>query len=101
MPDRLSAEMLQIAAFLLKRVHQAQRAVGRCCSDGLNQLFQHILRHYAEQIPNLFVGDRIAAVRPRLFQQRERIAQAAFRHARNHGHRALLDFQIFFLSDFS
>ena len=40
-------------------------------------------------------GDRVAAIRASLFDQRKRIAQAAIRRARHHGERARLDRQSF------
>ena len=98
-PDRFPAEVLQIAPFLLERMHQPQGAVCRPFCNRADQFLQRIIRHHAQQFAHLFVGNGFAAIGPCLFQQRQGIAQTAFGHSRNHRHRARFDLQIFFFRD--
>ena len=67
--------------------------------DRAHQLFQNFLGHHAQQLAHLRVGDIRAAVCARLFEQRHRIAQAAFRRSRHHGKRARLHLQTFLRRD--
>ena len=100
MPNGFAAEVLQVTTFFLKRVHQSQRAVCGASRNRSHQFFQRIFRHHAQQRAHLVIGNRVAAIRPGLLQKRQRVAQAAFRHARDHRRRARFDLQVFFLRDF-
>ncbi len=98
-PDGFAAEMLKVAAVLLKGVHEAEGAVRRAFRDGGNQFVERIFRHNAQKFAHLFIRNDVAAISSRLFQQGKRVAQTAFRHSRNDRHGSRLDFQIFFFRD--
>src|SRR5579859_4723638 len=74
-------------------------AEGSAYRDGGHKFVEGIFRHDAEKFAHLFIRDDVAAIRSRLFQQRKRVAQAAFRHSRNHCQRARLNLQVFFFGD--
>ena len=68
-PDRFAAEVLQIAASFLKRMHESQCAVGRTGRNRSNEFLQRVFRHHAQKCPHLVIGNRVAAIRPRLLQK--------------------------------
>ena len=90
-PDGFAAEMLKVAAVLLKGVHEAEGAVRRAFRDGGHKFVEGIFRHNAQKFAHLFIRDDVAAISSRLFQQGKRVAQTAFRHARDHCQRARLN----------
>ena len=97
--DGFAAEMLEVASIFLKGVHEAESAVRRTFRDGRDKFVERIFRNDAEKFANLLVRDDIAAIGSRLLEKRERIAQAAFGHAGDHGEGARFDLQIFFFRD--
>src|SRR5260370_18551573 len=63
--DGFAAEMLQVAPFPLKRVHEAKRAIRRTRSNGADQFLERVFRNHAEQFAYFLVGDGVAAKRAR------------------------------------
>ena len=78
---------------------QTQRAFRRLLRNRLDQIVENAFRHHAQQFAHLHIGNRVAAIRNGLFQQRQPVAHAAFRRPRQHRHRARLDLYFFFRRD--
>ena len=82
MADRFAAEVLKVVTFGDQRVHQGQHAFARAFAHRGHQLIENFFAHHAKQLAHLRVCNVTSAVDDGLFEQRLRIAQAAFRGAR-------------------
>ncbi len=100
MPDGFAAEMLQVLSFGQQAMHQREHALSRSLFDRARQLVQNFFGDDAEKFAHLRVRDIRAAIGARLFEQRKRVAQAAFGGASHHGERAGLRGQTFLRANF-
>ena len=92
MPDRFTAEVLKIVSFGDEPMNERERLLGGLFVNRGDQLIEDVLRHNAQKLAHLRVGDMVAAVRESLLEQRERIAEAAFGCASHHRNCAGIDF---------
>jgi len=66
--NRLTAEVLKVAAFFLKAVDESECAISRSGCDGVNELFERVFGNDTEELANFFCGNGVAAIGARLLQ---------------------------------
>jgi len=86
------------SVLLLERVHQPQRAFADPSETAPTSSSSASSGTTPSKSRTSLSENCIAAIGACLLQQRQGIAQAAFRHSRNHRHRAGLDLQVFLFS---
>jgi hypothetical protein len=98
-PNGFTAEVLEVAAFFLERVDQAESAVGGTDGDGFDEFVEGVFGNDAEQFADVLIGNVVAAISAGLFEKGESIAHAAFGHAGDDGDGAIGDGETFFPGD--
>ena len=68
--------------------------------DGSREFFERVFGNDAEEFADFFRGNRVAAIRAGLLEQRKRVAHAAFGHAGDYRESSRFDLEIFFRCDF-